>query len=72
QGHLDMAINVLGEILQREPGNRLVADRLNDVTAMQQHGIIEKTSLHTEQDEAVIRELTRWLENVGRLRSHAS
>lgn len=72
QGHLDMATNVLGEILQREPENRLVADRLNDVMAMQQHGIIEKTSLHTEQDEAVIRELTRWLENVGRLRSHAS
>ncbi|MGZ6237279.1 MAG: tetratricopeptide repeat protein [Syntrophales bacterium] len=72
QGHLDMAINVLGEILQREPGNRSVADRLKDVMAMQQHDIIEKTSLHTEQDEAVIRELTRWLENVGRLRSHAS
>jgi tetratricopeptide (TPR) repeat protein len=72
QGHLDMAINVLGEILKREPENRLVADRLNDVMAMQQHGIIEKTSLHTEQDEAVIRELSRWLENVGRLRSHVS
>ncbi|MGO9136700.1 MAG: hypothetical protein ACLP9S_19945 [Syntrophales bacterium] len=72
QGHLDMAINVLGEILRREPENRFVAVRLNDVMAMQQQGIIEKTSLHTEQNEALIRELTRWLENVGRLRSHAS
>ena len=67
-----MAINVLREILKREPENRLVADRLNDVMAMQHDGIGEKTSLHIEQDEAVIKELTRWLENVGRLRSHAS
>jgi tetratricopeptide (TPR) repeat protein len=72
QGHLDMAINVLGGILQREPENRFVANRLNDVMAMQQQGIIESTSLHTEQNEAVIKELTRWLENVGRLGSHAS
>jgi tetratricopeptide (TPR) repeat protein len=72
QGHLDMALNVLGEILKREPENRMVVDRLNDVMAMQHDGIREKTSLHIEQDEAVIKELTRWLENVGRLRSHAS
>ena len=72
QGHLDMAINVLGEILKREPENRLVADRLNDVMAMQHDGIKETMSSHMEQDEAVIKELTRWLENVGRLRSHAS
>jgi len=75
QGHLDMAINVLGEILKREPENKLVADRLNDVMAMQHDGIGEKTSLHIEhieQDESVIKELTRWLENVGRLRNHAS
>jgi tetratricopeptide (TPR) repeat protein len=72
QGHFDMAINVLSEILKREPENRLVADRLNDVMAMQHDGIGEKMSLHIEKDEAVIKELTRWLENVGRLRSHAS
>jgi hypothetical protein len=30
----------------------------------------EKASLQI--DEALIKELTRWLENVGRLRSHAS
>ena len=72
QGHLDMAINVLGEILKREPENKLVADRLNDVMAMQHDGIGEKTLSHIEQDDAVIKELTRWLENVGRLRSHAS
>jgi len=72
QGHLDMAINVLREILKREPENRMVADRLNDVMAMQHDGIREKTSLHMEQNDVVIRELTRWLENIARLRSHAS
>ena len=72
QGHPDMALNVLREILKREPENRLVADRLEEVMAMQHDGIREKTSLHIEQDDAVIKELTRWLENVGRLRSHAS
>jgi hypothetical protein len=72
QGHLDMALDVLREILKREPGNRLVADRLEEIMAMQHGGIRENTSLHTDQDEAVIKELTRWLENVGRLRSHAS
>jgi tetratricopeptide (TPR) repeat protein len=73
QGHLDMALNVLGEILKREPENRLVADRLNDVMAIQRDGIREKRFSHIiEQDEAVIKELARWLENVVRLRSHAS
>ena len=70
QGHFDMAINVLREILKREPENRLVADRLNDVMAMQHDRTGEKASLQI--DEALIKELTRWLENVGRLRSHAS
>ena len=72
QGHLDMALNVLHELLKREPENRLVAARLNDVMAMQHDGMRETTSLHMEQDEVVIRELTRWLENIDRLRSHAS
>jgi tetratricopeptide (TPR) repeat protein len=68
QGHLDMALNVLGEIIKREPENKMVADRLNDVMAMQHDGIREKTSFN---NEVVIRELTRWLENIDRLRSHA-
>jgi tetratricopeptide (TPR) repeat protein len=72
QGHLDMALNVLREIRKREPENRMVADRLNDVMAMQHDGIREKTSFNMEQNEVVIREITRWLENIDRLRSHAS
>jgi hypothetical protein len=63
-----MALNVLREILKREPENKMVADRLNDVMAMQNDGIREKTSFI---NEGVIRELTRWLENIDRLRSHA-
>ena len=72
QGHLDMALDVLGEILKREPENMMVADRLNDVMAMKHDGIREKTSLLMEQNEVVIRELTKWLENIYRSRSHAS
>jgi tetratricopeptide (TPR) repeat protein len=68
QDHLDMALNVLREILKREPENKMVADRLNDVMAMQNDGIREKTSFI---NEVVIRELTKWLENIDRLRSHA-
>jgi tetratricopeptide (TPR) repeat protein len=68
QDHLDMALNVLREILKREPENKMVADRLNDVMAMQHDGIREKTSFN---NEVVIRELARWLENIDRLRSHA-
>jgi len=72
QGHLDMALDVLGEILKREPENRMAAARLNDVMAMKHDGIREKTSLLMEQNEVVIRELTKWLENIYRSRSHAS
>jgi tetratricopeptide (TPR) repeat protein len=72
QGHFDMALNMLREILKREPENRMAADRLNDVMAMQHDGIREKTPLNMEQNDVVIRELTRWLENIDGLRSHAS
>jgi len=72
QGHLDMALDVLGEILKREPENRMAADKLNDVMAMKHDGLREKTSLLMEQNEVVIRELTKWLENIYRSRSHAS
>ena len=72
QGHLDMARDVLREILKREPGNRIAADRLNDVMAMQHDGIRQKTPFNMEQNDVVIRKLTRWLEKIDRLRSHAS
>jgi tetratricopeptide (TPR) repeat protein len=68
QNHLDMALNVLREILKREPKNKMVAERLNDVIAMQHEGIREKTPFN---NNVVIRELTRWLENIDRLRGHA-
>ncbi len=71
QGHLDMAVSVLGEILKREPENKTVADRLNDVMEMQHDGMRKNTSLHMKQDETLIKELTRWLENIERLRSDA-
>ena len=72
QGHFDMARHVLREILKREPENRIVADRLNDVLAMQHDGIRQKAPFNVEKNDAVIRKLTRWLEKIDGLRSHAS
>ena len=72
QGHVDMARDVLREILKREPENRIAADRLNDIMAMQHDGTRQKTPFNMEQNDVVIRKLTRWLEKIDRLRSHAS
>ena len=72
QGHLDMAYDVLREILKREPENQLVANRLNDVRAMINDEVQKKKSAQLPQNEEVIQELTRWLKNIDRLRSYAS
>jgi tetratricopeptide (TPR) repeat protein len=72
QGHPDMAADVLSEILKKDPGNQLVANRLKDIRAMQNDGTKEKTSFHVSQNKAVIQELTRWLKNIDTLKSYAS
>lgn len=71
QGHLDMAYDVLGAILKREPENELVANRLNDVEAMQRDRVTKEPSLYVQQNEEVVKELTKWLKNIGRLKSYA-
>ncbi|HUH64975.1 MAG TPA: tetratricopeptide repeat protein [Syntrophales bacterium] len=71
QGHLDLALDVLGEILKKEPENRKVADRLREVAATRDGGSGKHPAI-TAQDAVVVEELTRWLENIGRLKSHAS
>ena len=72
QGHFDMARDVLREILRREPENRMAVDRLNDIMAMKHDRIRQKTPFDMEQNDVVIRKLTRWLEKIDWLRSHAS
>jgi len=71
QGHLDMAYDVLSEILKRDPGNQQVANRLQDVHAMIEDKKKEKHPQLRKNDK-VIQELTRWLKNIDRLRSYAS
>lgn len=71
RGHIDMAADVLSEILRREPENELVAARLRDIKAMQNDRMREETHLRISQNEEVIQELTRWLKNVDRLKSYA-
>lgn len=72
QGHLDMAYDVLSEILKRDPGNQLVANRLKDVRTMIHEGKKKEESSPLRKNEEVIQELTRWLKNIDRLKSYAS
>ncbi len=72
QGHLDMAYDVLSEILKKDPGNQEVVNRLKDVGAMINEGKKKEKSSHSRTNEDVIQELTGWLKNIDRLKSHAS
>jgi len=72
QGHLDMAYDVLSEILKKDPGNQEVVNRLKDVRAMINEGKKKEKFSHSQTNEDVIQELTRWLKNIDRLKSYAS
>lgn len=72
QGHIDMAADVLKELLKRDPQNQLVANRLNDIRAMMNDGIGEEKPLPVSHNEGVIQELSRWLKNIDRLKGYAS
>jgi tetratricopeptide (TPR) repeat protein len=72
QGHVDMASEVLGGILKKDPQNALVANRLKEVRALLNSGIQEEQSLSASHNEGVIQELTRWLKNIDRVKHYAS
>ena len=59
QGYFQMAMDVLNEILKVDPHHPLVAERLHEVK-----GMLE-SKRHKEE---VVRELTRWLKNIDRIR----
>jgi tetratricopeptide (TPR) repeat protein len=63
QGYLQMAADVLGEILRNDSENHAAADKFNEVKVML------KDKKHKED---VVGELTQWLNNMDRIRSHAS
>ena len=66
QGHLRQAESVLEKIVGREPQNDRAAGLLRDVRGRLQ------TATASPKNAAVAAELSRWLDNVGRLRGHAT
>ena len=66
QGHLRQAESVLEKIVGREPQNDRAAGLLRDVRDRLQ------PATASQKDAAVAAELSRWLDNVGRLRGHAT
>jgi tetratricopeptide (TPR) repeat protein len=66
QGHLSMAAEVLEAILQKEPQQERAAGMLREVREM------IRREASAQRVAPVIAELSRWLENIVRLRVHAA
>ena len=66
QGHLRQAEELLGKIIGHDPQNEKAAGLLREV----RERILKGVSV--QQDAGVIAELSRWLDNIGRLRAHAA
>ncbi len=66
QGHLRPAAEVLEAIIRKDPGQEKAATMLREVWEM----IFREES--GQRDTGVIAELSRWLDNIGRLRGHAA
>ncbi len=66
QGHLRMAKKVLEAVLRKDPHEERAAIRLREV------GETLGEENAAEKAEPVIAELSRWLDNIGRLRGHAA
>jgi tetratricopeptide (TPR) repeat protein len=69
QGHPDLAQEVLEEILKKDPANQRAAAMLRNLHA--RAAITTTKASHRAPDEIVC-ELSRWLNNVHRLKSHAA
>jgi tetratricopeptide (TPR) repeat protein len=63
QGHLQMAADVLNEILKNDTGDSAAARRFNEV----KHLMKDK-----ECKEKVVQELSQWLKNIDRMGCHVS
>lgn len=70
QGHLDMAADVLMEIIKSEPDNVQARARLDTVKAT----MAERTPAGrvTTSNDKVLKTLSSWLTNVNRLKTHAT
>jgi tetratricopeptide (TPR) repeat protein len=70
QGHLQMAKEVLAEIIKREPGNINAAARFDSVKA----AMLNVRTVNAEDDYSnnVVNTLSNWLANIDRLNVHAA
>jgi tetratricopeptide (TPR) repeat protein len=68
QGHLQMAEKVLEAILRKEPQHEKAAVSLREL----RERLGGEHSAANTKPTLVIAELTRWLDNIGRLRNHAA
>jgi hypothetical protein len=66
QGHLRMAEEVLEKIVGRDLQNETASGLLREVREQ----ILREAS--AEQYAGVVAELSRWMDNIGRLRGHAA
>ena len=66
QGHLRLAERVLEKILRQEPRNEKATELLREVRdRLQPEGSVQRQA-------AVTAELSRWLDNIARMRGHAT
>ena len=67
QGHLQSAVDVLEAIQRREPDNTSVIRRLRDVKALMAD---QSPAPSGTGPSAVVSELSRWLENIDKIKRH--
>jgi len=67
QGHLDTARNVLKEMMQSDPGNIRVREKLREVEVLLAGNVPLSGKSHPEK---ILHELEKWLGNVKRLGNH--
>lgn len=66
QGHLTQAVDLLEAILRRDPGQAGAARRLEEIRkGLERPGA-------SPDSASIAAELSRWLQNIGRLRTHAA
>jgi len=67
QGHLQMAKEVLAEIVKREPANIVAAAKLDSVKA-----VMSKDKAGSADHDNLVDTLSGWLANIARLNAHAT
>ena len=68
QGHHEQAARVLEEILKNDPGQEKAAGMLRELQA----AVRQELPSGPPHDEEVVGRLSRWLNNIQRLRDHAA